>query len=135
MSGFTFNPRHVMTHAISLAVAEEVPVNMLRNGDATLEEYMARRLLLHHRTWVRGGAEREKIKVDVRWPADWWQAVRERWAPKWWLKRHPVRYHEVHVDRWAFAAVCPHLETDGREVHLDWLARTDEFARISERWG
>ena len=28
----------------------------------------------------------------VRYPADWWQAVRERFLPARWLKRHPVKY-------------------------------------------
>ncbi len=27
----------------------------------------------------------------VEWPADWWQAFRQRWFPKRWLKRHPVK--------------------------------------------
>jgi hypothetical protein len=25
-------------------------------------------------------------------PKDWWQAVKERWAPKWFLKKYPVEY-------------------------------------------
>lgn len=28
---------------------------------------------------------------EVSFPADWWQAVKERWAPVWWKKRWPVR--------------------------------------------
>lgn len=28
----------------------------------------------------------------VRYPDGWWQAVRERFSPRWWLERHPVRY-------------------------------------------
>lgn len=27
-----------------------------------------------------------------KYPSNWWQAVRERWAPTWWLKRYPVVY-------------------------------------------
>lgn len=29
-------------------------------------------------------------KIEVRYPADWWQALRARFAPAWWLRRHPV---------------------------------------------
>ena len=29
--------------------------------------------------------------AEVRYPADWWQAVRARWLPRWWLRRFPVR--------------------------------------------
>ena len=30
--------------------------------------------------------------IRVKYPADWKQAVKERWAPKWLLRRWPVRY-------------------------------------------
>jgi hypothetical protein len=39
----------------------------------------------------------ERVK-EIKYPLDWWQAFRERWLPKFWLTRHPVRYHEWHVD-------------------------------------
>lgn len=31
----------------------------------------------------------ESIKCE--WPATWWQHVKQRWAPRWCLKRWPVR--------------------------------------------
>jgi len=34
---------------------------------------------------------REVERVAVEYPADWWQAVRERWLPEWAKKRWPVR--------------------------------------------
>lgn len=30
-------------------------------------------------------------------PIDWWQAVRQRWAPRWWIRRHPVKIHTVKI--------------------------------------
>ena len=33
--------------------------------------------------------------LDLRWPTDWWQAVKNRWAPGWWLRRWPVRWEGV----------------------------------------
>ena len=43
--------------------------------------------------------ERSQVINEV--PCDWWQAVRARWAPKWWLERHPihVRYFADHSER------------------------------------
>ena len=32
------------------------------------------------------------VDKHVQWPATWWDAVKERWAPAFWLERHPVRY-------------------------------------------
>jgi len=34
---------------------------------------------------------RELSRVDVEWPADWWQAVKERWLPAWAKGRWPVK--------------------------------------------
>jgi hypothetical protein len=29
---------------------------------------------------------------SVQWPEDWWQAVKLRFAPRWFLKRWPVKF-------------------------------------------
>lgn len=34
-------------------------------------------------------------EVTVKWPADWVNALKERFAPAWLLSRHPVRYNSV----------------------------------------
>ena len=31
-------------------------------------------------------------KEHFQYPADWWQAFKERWFPEWLLKKYPVRY-------------------------------------------
>lgn len=65
------------------------------------------------------GLRDKRIELHVRYPADWWQAFRERWFPGWWLKRHPVRYVEHHVDEQVYKAVCPHLDApDGEHVRF-----------------
>lgn len=35
---------------------------------------------------------RKLKEITCEWPADWWQAFRARWFPRWWLRRWPVRY-------------------------------------------
>lgn len=37
-------------------------------------------------------------KHSHRWPANWFEAVKERFAPKWFLKEFPVEYRGVTVD-------------------------------------
>ena len=32
-----------------------------------------------------------KPPVKISYPADWIQAIRARWLPDWWRKRHPVQ--------------------------------------------
>lgn len=67
---------------------------------------------------------REVERVTAQWPADWWQAVRERWAPAWWLKRHPVKYQRI--DRPVYN-VCPHMNVPANQYgptsrHVMFLA-------------
>lgn len=42
----------------------------------------------------------------VRYPDDWWEAFKERWFPRWLLKRYPVRLTEVVID---VTRLYPHL--------------------------
>lgn len=38
---------------------------------------------------------RPRVQKTISYPANWWQAIRERWAPTWWLARHPVEWKNV----------------------------------------
>jgi hypothetical protein len=42
--------------------------------------------------WERAGpiAATPPRRVVIAVPRDWWQAVRQRWCPAWWLRRYPV---------------------------------------------
>lgn len=37
-------------------------------------------------------------KWDIKYPTDWWEALKDRWAPTWFTNRYPVRYMEHHID-------------------------------------
>jgi len=57
--------------------------------------------------------------VDV--PYDWWEHFRERWAPKWWLRRHPVITRRIVIE---YYRVCPHADVpwnDPHRKHINWL--------------
>lgn len=36
--------------------------------------------------------------TEIRYPANWWQAFRERWLPECLRKKFPVRYHIWKID-------------------------------------
>jgi len=72
---------------------------------------------------VRGFVWGERLPVhQVRYPADWWQAFKERWFPDWALKRWPVRWTVYELD---VAAVYPDFrpslpQYDAFEIVLPW---------------
>lgn len=41
---------------------------------------------------------RQAEMLTISYPADWWQALRQRWLPAWWLCRWPVRMVTHTVD-------------------------------------
>lgn len=63
-------------------------------------------IVLSMRTKVFG--ESIENHVAERVPADWWEAVKERFALVRWIDRRPVRYREVTVDVFK---LYPHLRT------------------------
>ncbi len=65
----------------------------------------------------------ERIEIHRKFPADWWQALRRRWFPLWWLYRHPVRYERIDVSKQLYGAVCPHLHTDEKQTHIRFFTR------------
>lgn len=52
------------------------------------EAFYLDQVCLHIRQEILG---RQLEYVDVRYPADWWQAFKDRWYPEWAKKRWPVR--------------------------------------------
>jgi hypothetical protein len=76
---------------------------------------------------------KEITRIIATVPADWWQAFRERWLPKSWLKRHPVQYREikattisnttVHI---TVTNVCPHLPTGDSGPHVHFFQTADD---------
>ena len=59
---------------------------------------------------------RGKQFVEVKYPLDWWQSFKERWFPKWVLRRWPVRYH---YEKWEACAMLPDLEIP-KTLGLRW---------------
>lgn len=65
-------------------------------------------------------ATQEEEVCDI--PADWWQACKERWFPKWLKRRYPVRYDQI----WS--------EHNFPEIELPDFGR--EFVHFKKiRWG
>lgn len=70
----------------------------------------------------------DRVDIEERWPADWWQAVKARWLPAWLLRRYPVQYRTICVHKQIYR-ICPHLDLatpPGPQVHFDYLVHGTE---------
>lgn len=52
-------------------------------------DYVVGDMVLQLRGWF---ASQPCGELSVAYPADWWEAVKERFAPEWFTRRYPVRY-------------------------------------------
>lgn len=62
---------------------------LIQSAKIDVRQYVEKQMMYNMRVSLLG---RMIVDKHVRWPATWWDAVKERWAPAFWLERHPVRY-------------------------------------------
>lgn len=56
---------------------------------------------------MRGWLLSQKNTVEIAYPLDWWEAVKARFAPRWFTKRYPVRYERWSVEGTKFWQHAP----------------------------
>lgn len=71
-------------------------------------------------TFLRKFYHKEESAIDCG-PEDWWEAFKERWFPKSWLKNHPVRRAHKTVMT-TFYKTCPHVAVNTSHDHFRWMS-------------
>ena len=84
-------------------------------------DHIADRLVISLTGFIHG-MPKEKLSIHRQWPRTWWDALKLRWFPHWWLNRWPPNYDRVDLEQTIYLAVCPHLHDDPQHRHLEWLA-------------
>lgn len=82
---------------------------------------MATRNLVFTLTAELPGIFAERIEVHEKWPADWWQAFKERWFPRWLKRWFPVQWKRLDIEKDVYAAVCPHVDLSNQDQHIRWM--------------
>lgn len=85
-----------------------------------VREMIAGRMVAALQGYVYSKEVREEVKGSVQFPATWVQALKERWLPRWILRRYPVRYSSSPV-RITHVHVCPHINVKSDSPHIYWL--------------
>jgi hypothetical protein len=80
------------------------------------------------------GIDHPKVHV-VRYPADWWQSLKERFAPAWFRDRYPVRFTEVTASlEELYPEIEPALPDKGHVMKINVAKRTlVAFCRWDEK--
>lgn len=82
---------------------------MVRRSIIRVNDDIARDLVASLDTYMMAMLD-ETIEIHRQWPADWWQAFKERWLPAWAKRRWPVQYEQIDISERRYKAVCPHIE-------------------------
>lgn len=73
--------------------------NILKASEVTVEaqySFTAKNLVIAMKTFIWGRQRDERV---MKWPVDWWEALKLRFAPFWFTRRWPVRWHTVVITR------------------------------------
>ena len=72
-------------------------------------------------------------EVSVTWPKGWWQAFRLRCFPRWWLRRHPVKYRReslrASIDMADVLRTCMETPSNGCPTDTVMVRPSVEFDR------
>jgi len=110
---------------LKMAVIQAISPHLL--GDRvdidTMSQFMADEIVLR----VTGHIWAEQLVSDeFQWPADWWEAFKERWFPAWAKRRWPVRYERHRLDvKAVYPNLRPSVPDEPYVIHIlhDWNER------------
>jgi hypothetical protein len=77
----------------------KIPEHVIRNtlveaSDSSLEWHIDQGIRIHFTT-AMVGQKLETPTLTVQYPETWWEHFKQRWLPKWALKRWPVKYKVI----------------------------------------
>lgn len=107
----------IMLDRLELCVMHAISRGELMAGDDNLQllEPMAGAMVFQLSHYVAGLKE----TVTVDYPADWWEAVKQRFAPQWFLRHYPVRMTRHTVNAWRLWRNAPKFPLDwGGEIRI-----------------
>jgi hypothetical protein len=107
MKTFSLNPLEVTTvlkRRVHMAALRVPDAERLQIEASSMRDHALECVVIRLRTSVFG---RKLSEISVSYPADWWQAFKDRWFPTWAKKRWPV------------------------EMKTERLVSTEEYTKIS----
>lgn len=115
----------IILEKLKIEIAESFPAYISAN--LTVEQVyreLASQMVyhLHSFIWARK-IKNETITSSENVPVDWLEHLKERFAPKWFLKKHPVKYRRIAtVKNYNVYHTCPHINypVDDRQ-HMEFL--------------
>jgi hypothetical protein len=108
-------------HAIENLKVESIPQFYC------LDEYIHR-----FETFLAGDTKRREILQKTKVPLTWWDHVKQKFAPLWFIKRYPIQYREIIVKTEInITKICPHIEVPNDErKHIEFIVVEDHIESL-----
>lgn len=121
---FLFEKQYLAFHRL-------IPDMHLSRSQAELFTYLdhaSTDVILALKAWFLDGHKRDvrEVRADVEFPATPWEFFKQEYAPKWFLKRWPVKMQKTqYVCEVHHHHICPHVEAPEEyspHRHYLWMA-------------
>jgi hypothetical protein len=109
--------RFGLSHKVGAATLESLRI------DKT-EDFLTRQITYAISGFVYGRKVNESVMETTHVPLTWWDAVKERFSPAWFLRRYPARFRTINTVVHHYHT-CPHLNILSDSDHLKWLSKPD----------
>ncbi len=117
-----FDIKTVILEKIRISVGMRFTNQMLRNMMVDqFKDTIADNVEYKFNSFILGILD-EEIVIDISYPENWYQAIRERFFPKKWIQKYPIKKTTIYRKYKTYAAICPHLDTNEPRNHVQWLA-------------
>jgi hypothetical protein len=87
----TMNPSEICLERFRIAASVRIPIAHLERLPANTELRLLQDEVDHLVVKITSEIAGERLS-RVEWPEDWWQAVKQRFAPSWFLRLWPVKH-------------------------------------------
>jgi len=115
--------RTISLEKIEVAVRANICWELLDNHQTEgIEDEMGKELAI--RLWSFFIAmPQSRIQIHEKWPKTWIDAFKDRWFPKWALRKWPVQFGRIDVDQRIYGNICPHVTfPDYTQKHIVFLS-------------
>ena len=111
----------VVLEKIKFTVAQQVGQHLLNSMEVdAVEDIISGNIAYHLRVDLLGREMRSDLTDSEYVPRDWWEHVKERFAPQWFLRRWPVKGRYIMTTTRHFR-ICPHLNTASHADHISFF--------------
>lgn len=129
--------KRMMCEKLKIGIGASIPPHILMNADIYKQaDYLCDEIIYRLSAYLASKSttkdeKTERVIETIKVPLTWWDHVKERFAPEWFLGRWPVNYRAIEIRleekrRVTTTNICPHIELPpGDRTHFEFLMCDD----------